>query len=473
MGNGDTPGFFRVIGEIRLGEQVGVLADDLDRLLVRTDGSVGADAPEFAGCRARRGRREFFAHFKGGIADIVDDAHREGSLGAPLIQIFVNGLHHGRREILTAEPVPSADDKLSGVLFQDRRADLQVQGLSNAHRGLEPVENGYFLDRPRQNLEEVLPGEGKVKPDLDEAELGPPRVQIIDGPFNDVAARSHGDDDFVRFGMAHVIKEVIGSSGQFADLSHFLFHDARQFRIIGRAGFAVLKKDIGALRCAAHLGMLRIHGPGPEAVNGVPVHESGHVGVLDQFDLLDDHGGPEPVKAMDEWEAGLDARQMGDQPQVHDLLGGSRGEEGKSRLTDRIDVRVVPENAEGLAGDGSGRHMEDRRQQFTGDLVHVRLHEQKALRRREGRGKRPRRQRAVNRGCRPSFGLHFHDFKRLAEDVLFFTRGPFAAVFPDGARRRNRIDRRHFAHRVSHMRGYFISFQGFIVSAHFLSLSRR
>ncbi|OPY91440.1 MAG: hypothetical protein A4E72_00131 [Syntrophus sp. PtaU1.Bin208] len=225
----------------------------------------------------------------------------------------------------------------------------------------------------------MFPGEGKVEPDLDQAQFGTSLIQIIDGAFDDVAARSHRNDDSVSFGMSHVIEEMIGSAGEDADLPHFFFHDSRKLGVIRGAGFAILKENIGNLRCAAHLRMFGIHGPRPETIYRIPVHEFCHIGVLDQFNLLNDHGGPKSVKTMNERQAGLDARQMGDQAQVHDLLRGSRGKEGKAGLADRVDVRMIAENAEGMAGNGSRRDMKDRRHHFTRNLVHVRLHEDKAL----------------------------------------------------------------------------------------------
>jgi hypothetical protein len=52
VGDGDAARFFGVVGEIRLGVHVGVVADDLDGALVGADGAVGPQAPELALDRA-------------------------------------------------------------------------------------------------------------------------------------------------------------------------------------------------------------------------------------------------------------------------------------------------------------------------------------------------------------------------------------------------------------------------------------
>ncbi len=54
MGNRYRAGFFGVIHEIPLGVEIGMLADDLDRVLVGADGAVGTDAEENGAQRFRR-----------------------------------------------------------------------------------------------------------------------------------------------------------------------------------------------------------------------------------------------------------------------------------------------------------------------------------------------------------------------------------------------------------------------------------
>ena len=76
MRDGDGAGLLRVVDEVALGVVVGVLADDLDGVLVGAHGAVGAEAEEQRadGLRLRwrsSGRRQR------GVGDIVDDADGE------------------------------------------------------------------------------------------------------------------------------------------------------------------------------------------------------------------------------------------------------------------------------------------------------------------------------------------------------------------------------------------------------------
>ncbi len=46
--DGDPPGFLRIVGEVGLDVELGVVADDLYRRLVRPDGAVRPHPPETA-----------------------------------------------------------------------------------------------------------------------------------------------------------------------------------------------------------------------------------------------------------------------------------------------------------------------------------------------------------------------------------------------------------------------------------------
>ena len=96
----DAAGLFGVVLEISLNVFVGMVADDLDRVLVRADRSVAAESPELAGNRSgSRGIRAglFFERKSGHVVNYAD---REVSLRLVLRKIFVNREDGRRRGIL-------------------------------------------------------------------------------------------------------------------------------------------------------------------------------------------------------------------------------------------------------------------------------------------------------------------------------------------------------------------------------------
>ena len=111
MADGDAAGLLGVILEVGLDILVGMVADDLDGVLVRADGAVAAQTPELAldgaGSSDVRARS---SPLEGQVGDVVHDADGELVLGRILLQLVVDGEDGGGRRILAAEAVTAADD---------------------------------------------------------------------------------------------------------------------------------------------------------------------------------------------------------------------------------------------------------------------------------------------------------------------------------------------------------------------------
>ncbi|EJP28727.1 hypothetical protein HMPREF1146_0524 [Prevotella sp. MSX73] len=85
---------------------------------------------------------------------------------------------------------------------------------------------------------------------------------------------------------------------------------------------------------------------------------------------------------------------------------------------------MITENAERVRSECTGRNVEHAWQQFTGNLVHVRYHEQQALGGCECSGQGTGLQRTVNGTGRTTLGLHFLNADSLAPKVLTPTGRP-------------------------------------------------
>ncbi len=107
--HGDGAGLLGVVDEVALGPEVGVVADDLDALLVRADGAVAAEAVEDGAARARRDREVGIARQRE-AGDVVDDADGEAALRRGGGELGEDGRDVLRGELLRAEAVPAADD---------------------------------------------------------------------------------------------------------------------------------------------------------------------------------------------------------------------------------------------------------------------------------------------------------------------------------------------------------------------------
>ena len=130
--DGHRAGLLRVIDEVALRVVVGVLADDLDRVLVGADRAVRAEAVEHRahhlvglGGELRIARQAVVGH-------VVVDAHREVVLGLGGGQVVEHRLDHRRRELLRGQPVAAAEDLRHGLELAQPRARPSVRAVTTS-----------------------------------------------------------------------------------------------------------------------------------------------------------------------------------------------------------------------------------------------------------------------------------------------------------------------------------------------------
>ena len=176
MAPGDAEGLLGVVLEVRLGVHIGVVADDLDGVLVGAHGAVAAQAPELAADHLLVGQGQAVAHGQGAVGHIVLNAHGEAGEGLVAQQVVEHGLDLGGSGVLGGETIAAAAD-VGGVLpVSVGGADSQIQGVAGRAHFLAAVQNGDLLHRLGQGGPEMLLGERIEQMDLEIANLLTQRV---------------------------------------------------------------------------------------------------------------------------------------------------------------------------------------------------------------------------------------------------------------------------------------------------------
>jgi len=292
-----------------------------------------------------------------------------------------------------------------------------------------PVHDGERFHSGGNSLDKRFGGEGAVKSYFYHTDLLTFCVEVIHGFFNRFRAAAHDDYHAVRVGSAVVVDEVVLSARERADLIHLRLYDRGDGVVVFIGSFSVLEVDIGVLRGALLMGMLRIESAGAELVHLFEVDKLFYLVILDRVDLAHLVRSAEAVEEAQERHARFESGEVRDKRQIHDLLHAVGREHGKSRLAARHDVGVVAEDVERVAREASCGNVEDGRQQFAGDFIHIGDHKKQALACGERAGERACRERAVHGACRARFGLHLGDPQNVAEDVLSALTCPVVAVF--------------------------------------------
>ena len=96
---GHRTGLLGVINEVGLGVVAGFLADDLDRVLVGADCTVGTETEEHRLVDAFHRVLVAVINFQAAVGDVLFDADHELVLGVLDLEVVEHGLGHGRIEL--------------------------------------------------------------------------------------------------------------------------------------------------------------------------------------------------------------------------------------------------------------------------------------------------------------------------------------------------------------------------------------
>ena len=254
--DGDGARLLRVVHEVALREVLGLLADDLDRVLVGPDGAVGAKAEEDGALDVSRLDVQLHVVVERQVRDVVLDADREVAPRLRRRHLVVDGLDHRRREFLRREAVTTADDdRLGGERRTARgprlvqgRDDVLVQRLADRARFLRAVQHRDALGGLRQGGEEVADRERAEEADAQHADAGALGVEPVHGFRHRIAAGAHDHDHLLRVRRAVVVEQPVLPADELREVVHRVLDDAGARVVEAVAGLARLEEGVGVLR---------------------------------------------------------------------------------------------------------------------------------------------------------------------------------------------------------------------------------
>ena len=175
----DPERFLGVVLKVGLREFARVRIDDLDRIFVRADSSVGSESPELAADHPGILRVDLFIFRERQVRHIIDDTDREAVDRILPAEIRIDRCDLGRRCILGGQTVSSSDHRKVSTAAQSS-AHIEVERIAGTAHLLGPIKNGNRFHRLRKGCDKALHIERPVEVDLYEADLLSARVQVID-----------------------------------------------------------------------------------------------------------------------------------------------------------------------------------------------------------------------------------------------------------------------------------------------------
>ena len=459
MADGHRAGLLRVVHEVRLRVEVGVLADDLGGVLVRADGAVGAEPVEH-GADLRMVGDEGRVMGQAAVRHVVDDAHREPVARGVSGCLCKHRGGHRRGELLAAQPVaaanhPRGDTACPGVggAVPQRRQHVEVQRFERCPRFLRAVEHRDGPHARWQRCQQRSGGERAVEAHDGDADSLAAPVQLVDRLGDGTDTGTHQHDHPIRVGRTVVVDEVVRPAGHRRQAIERRLHRGRHPVVEGVARLAGLEEHVGVLRTAAQHRSVGIEAAVAVIADRLRIDQRGQLVGGRHFDRVNLVARAEPVEEVQEGHAGVERGGVRDRGEVRCLLHAAGAQHRETRGAGGHHVAVVTEDAQRMGGDGARGDMDHRRGQLTGDLEHVGEHQQQALAGGERRRHGAPRDRAVQCASRTGLALHLDHLWHGAPQVGATLRTPVVGELTHRRRRRDRIDRNHLTGEMGDARG--------------------
>ena len=448
--------FFRVVNEVALREAAGV-ADDLAAVLVRADRAVRAEAVEesahdIVGLDGKRG-----IEFDAGVRDVVTNADREVIVRLLAAELVEHALDHRRSELFRGEAEAAADDdRHFAIRLAQRADDVEIKRLPDRARLLRAIEHRDRANASRDARSEAMYVERTEESHVDDSHAFPERVDRF---RNRLACGSHRHDDALRIGGAVILVRRVRASNVFREPLHRLRDDVRAVAIERIGALARLEENVGILRRAANHRMIGSERAAAMIEDQFRVDHRLQIVIGQQRHLRDLVRRAEAVEEMEERDARLERRGLRDQREVLRLLHARGTEHRPAGRARGHDVAVIAEDRQRVCGQRTRGDVKDRRRQLAGDLVHVRNHQQQALRRGKRRGERSGLQRAMHGARGTALALHLDHRRDRSPEVRLFLGRPRVRPLAHRRRGRDRIDGDDFIERVRNARDGFVSIE--------------
>ena len=205
------------------------------------------------------------------------------------------------------------------------------------------------------------------------------------------------------------------------ELAQILLNNLGNCIVVGVASLTVCEEGLGVFSGTTSDRTLWAHSTIAETLDVLFLND---ILLIHQLNLVVLVRGAETIEEVNEWYASLESCQVRNGCEVHHLLYRTRAEHSETGLTASHYVLVVTEDTERVRSQRTGRNVEYAGNQLTSNLVHVRNHQEQALRCSECCSESTCLQRTVNGTSCTSLRLHFLNTDVLAPQVLTTTGSP-------------------------------------------------
>ena len=316
----ETARLLRVVREVSLTTLVGVVTNNLDRVLVSTHSTVSTKTVELRLEQTVATHCDFFLLGKRCESHIIHNTDSEVVLGFGELEVFVNAEDLCGSGVVRTETVTATYDNGSISLAVECFLHIEVKGFAVCTGFLRTVKYRNALTCSGDSTEEVLYREGTVEVYAHQTYLFALGHEVVDGFACRFCCRTHKDNHAVGIFSTVVVEEAVLTTSDFADLLHVFFYHLGHCIVVGVAAFAMCEECIGVFSHTACHGIFGCESATAEFCQRFLVNEGSEVFVFEEFNLLNFVRGAEAVEEVYEGHTTLERCQVSYTREVHNFL---------------------------------------------------------------------------------------------------------------------------------------------------------
>ena len=194
-----------------------------------------------------------------------------------------------------------------------------------------------------------------------------------------LCSRPHKDDNVFSILCTIVVKEVIFTTGNLGNLTQILLNDSRNAVIVLVRSLTMREESLWVFSCTTCYRTLRSECAITEALDKLRINERTNVFHIHFFYLMVFMRSTETIEEIDERNRCFKCCQVRNCRKIHYFLNRTRTEHSESCLSTGHYILVITEDTKRMRCQCTSRNVEYAWKQFTGNLVHIRNHQQQTL----------------------------------------------------------------------------------------------
>ena len=337
----ETSRLLRVISEVSLAVFVGIITDDLHRVLVCTYSTISTQTIEFSFEHAFAAQSNFFFLRQRCESYIIFNTDSELILRHSQRQVLVNSQDLSRSCILRTQTITATYNQRSIFYTVETFLNVQIQRFAVSTRFFRTIQNSNTLYSLRNSSQEVFSRERTIQVYRNQTYFFTFACQIIDRFTSSFCYRTHSDDNPICILSSIIIEQSVFTTCNLADFVHVFFYNSRYCIIERIRRFSVLEEVIRILSHTTSYRFLRIQGTSTELSQSFLIDQRSQIFVIQFLDFLNFVRSTETIKEVNKWYTRFQCCQVSYTSQIHHFLNRTFAQHGETCLTARHDILMI------------------------------------------------------------------------------------------------------------------------------------